>query len=131
MTIQSASKGTLKVNVMYNEGQIYLGAPLRTTTEKVKTTARVMNATDALVDADYGVIIPVEKKVKEVIPCTKITAAVSPFYHEGAPKTQDGLVQMQLVDFYPNYNLFSMFDVHQPGTMFSFVQPHLRRVYYN
>ena len=43
---------------------------------------------------------------------------------------QDGLTPIQMTDFYPSYNLFSMWDVHYPDTHFRMVQPHLKRVVY-
>lgn len=86
------------------------------------------NVSDCVLESDYGDIICTPKRSNKTIPTPKIIVAVSPFYNTGAPTTQDGLVQIQLVDFYPHYNLFSMFDGQQPGTKFSFVQPHLRRV---
>lgn len=43
---------------------------------------------------------------------------------------QDGLIPIQMVDFHPTHNLFSMWDVHYPDSRFKLVQPHLRKVVY-
>lgn len=43
---------------------------------------------------------------------------------------QDGLIPIQMVDFHPTHNLFSMWDVHYPDSKFRLVQPHLRKVIY-
>ena len=43
---------------------------------------------------------------------------------------QDGFLPIQMVDFHPDHNLFSMWDVHYPESKFNMVQPHLRKVIY-
>jgi hypothetical protein len=44
--------------------------------------------------------------------------------------SQDGLIPIQLINFHPTHNLFSMWDVHYPDSQFKMVQPHLRKIIY-
>lgn len=46
----------------------------------------------------------------------RVITAISSAYSMLLPQTQDGLIQLQMGDFYPTYNIFSIWDVHPPGT---------------
>lgn len=128
MVLQNVNTGTIALEAEYNEGQIFIGESSHM--DLGSAVYRAPSVAPSLMVA--GTNTSIIRSVQQVLVPPPVIAPpiVQQRTIASVGVRQDGLIPIQMVDFHPDHNLFSMWDVHYPDSRFNMVQPHLRKIVY-
>lgn len=134
--------GVITLEAEYNEGQIFIGESSHMDLGSAVYRAPTVAPSLMVAGTNTSTVIQQPVVISQVLTPPTVIAqpqivvpppVIAPPIQQTIASVgvrQDGFIPIQMINFHPDHNLFSMWDVHYPESKFNMVQPHLRKVVY-